>query len=183
METCAGKRYITLSRKRGERKRWGGKQRLISNGTKNMEIERKRKIRENHSTFNLIISKSKPCISHVVVEKPQKPLLTVCDRTWLGLCLFSGFDFYIQLKIVQNHRLRICSQVIRFLSDVCHTSRASFSHICSSPFHSSISVFVSQRYSSCKVMQLQLASIWQGFFFCLRPALESYIHRANQFKR
>lgn len=46
-----------------------------------------------------------------------------------------------------------------------------------------LSVFVSQLYFSCKVMQLQLASIWQGFFFCLSPALESYIHRANQFKR
>lgn len=36
---------------------------------------------------------------------------------------------------------------------------------------------------SRKVMRLQLASIWQRFFFFLSPALESYIHRSNQFKR
>lgn len=37
---------------------------------------------------------------------------------------------------------------------------------------------------SCKVIRLQLASIWQRvFFFFLSPALESYIHRSNQFKR
>lgn len=30
-----------------------------------------------------------------------------------------------------------------------------------------LSVFVSRLYFSCKVMQLQLASIWQGFFFFL----------------
>lgn len=43
METCAGKRYLTLSKKRGK-KWWSGKKLLICNGTKDIEIEKERDI-------------------------------------------------------------------------------------------------------------------------------------------
>lgn len=101
----------------------------------------------------------------------------------MGLGIFPGFDCNIQPQIVQNHKqVKDFPSGMYFLPDVCHTFRARLGHICSSTVQL-LSVFVSQLYFSCKVMQLQLASIWQGFFFCLSPVLESYIHRANQFKR
>lgn len=79
-------------------------------------------------------------------------------------------------------RLRIFPQEIFFYpTSVILFKRVLVTYV--PPQSTPLSVFVSQLYFSCKVMQLQLASIWQGFFFCLSPALESYIHRANQFKR
>lgn len=62
-------------------------------------------------------------------------------------------------------RLRIFPQEIFFYPKM---SIILFEHVLVTyvlPQCAPLSVFVSQLYFACKVMQLQLASIWQGFFF------------------
>lgn len=55
METCAGKRSLTLAKNEGGReRRAGGKERLISNGTNDSDRERGgREIR--HKSINFIV--------------------------------------------------------------------------------------------------------------------------------
>lgn len=157
--------------KEGGEKGWGGKQNLISNGTKSIAIERKRKITEEEELFIFMLctlcfncqSNLRKKWSRLFVYSQVLPIISSCK-----LCKTTS-------------RLRIFPQEI-FFYPMCVIlfKHISFTYVL--PQSAPLSVFVSQFYFSCKVMQLQLASIWQGFFLS-SPALESYIHRANQFKR
>lgn len=93
--------------------------------------------------------------------------VTAVGEKTVGTLFVPVCNYNIQLQIVQNHKT-----VKDFTSGnpFYPTSVILFSHVLVTrvPLHCApLSVFVSQLYSSCKVMQLQLASIWQRYFFSL----------------
>lgn len=94
-------------------------------------------------------------------------------REWSRLCLFPDFYCNIQLPIVQNHK-QVTDFRKYFLKHflVTYVPPSPLLYLCL--YHSFISLVRSCSYS------------WHQYgraFFCLSPVLESYIHRANQFKR
>ena len=91
-------------------------------------------------------------------------------KRWWRICLQPGFDQKYSAANCATSSLEI------FLLEILKKKKKKVSHnryvfvTYVPPLSAPLSVFVSQLYFSCKVTQLQLASIWQGllfFFFCL----------------